>query len=140
MKGEVTVRQPDDREFEEVKKLVEDFWLDNNNMLKEQFRILLYKDKLAAFGRIRQNKDATELCTLGVVKELRGKGLGLAMVKALLAGTKGEVYVVCVIPGFFGKAGFKEVSQYPESIKAKVNLCTTHFHVGEEYKVMRWGK
>jgi N-acetylglutamate synthase-like GNAT family acetyltransferase len=138
MKGEITTRQPDDKEFEEVKKLVEEFWLDNRNMLKEQFRILLYKGKLAAFGRIRRHMDAIEFCSLGVVKELRGKGFGRAMMQCLLAGIKGDSYLVTVIPDFFSKLGFKEVEQYPDSIKAKANLCSTQYHVGEEYKVMKY--
>jgi N-acetylglutamate synthase-like GNAT family acetyltransferase len=138
MKGEVTTRQPDDREFEEIKKLVGEFWLDNRNMLKKQFRIVLYKGKLAGFGRIRENDDATELCSLGVIKELRLKGLGKAMVKALVATVKTEIYLVTVIPEFFSKAGFKETKKYPESIKRKERLCTTEYHVGEEYKVMKW--
>lgn len=133
-----TIRRPDEKEFEEVKKYVEEFWLDNNNMLREQFRVLLYNNKLAAFGRLRKNADATELCTLGVVKKYRGRGFGKAMVKALLKEAKSEVYVVCVIPEFFKKTGFKEISSYPESIKAKVDLCTQYFHVGKEYKVMKY--
>jgi len=136
--ADIVVRHPGEKEFEEVKKYVEDFWLDNNNMLIGQFRILLYKGKLAGFGRIRENDDATELCTLGVVKELRLKGLGKAMVKALVETVKTDVYLVTIIPEFFRKAGFKETKEYPESIKRKEHLCTTQYHVGEEYKVMKY--
>jgi len=136
MKDDIIIRQPGDKEFEEVKKYIEDFWLDNETMLKEQFRIILFKNKLVGFGRIRKNKDATELCSLGIIKEMRLKGLGKAMVKGLLSEVKKDVFVVCVIPDFFRKAGFIEVTEYPISIQKKVNLCTTHYHVGEPYKVL----
>ena len=136
MKDDIIIRQPGDKEFEEVKKHVDDFWLDNETMQKEQFRILLYKNKLVGFGRIRKNKDATELCSLGIIKEMRLKGLGKVMVKGLLSEVKGDVYVVCVIPDFFRKAGFTEVAEYPTSIQKKVNLCTADYNVGEPYKVL----
>lgn len=136
--SDIIIRQPNDKEFEQVKVLIDEFWLDNGNMQIEQFRVLLVDNKLTAFGRLRRNGDATELCTLGVVKEMQGKGYGKAMVKALLSEAEGEVYVVCIIPQFFVKSGFKEVEQYPPSIDFKVNLCNTHYHVGIPYKVMKW--
>jgi N-acetylglutamate synthase-like GNAT family acetyltransferase len=131
-------RQPDAHEFELVKKYVQDFWLDDTNMRIEQFRVLLKGNELIAFGRVRENPDATELCTIGVVQELRGKGYGSEITNALLKEVKRDAYIVTVIPDFFAKLGFKPVSEYPPSIQAKCNLCTSQYHVGEEYRVMKW--
>jgi N-acetylglutamate synthase-like GNAT family acetyltransferase len=140
MKGEITIRQPDEKELEEVKRYVEEFWLDNDNMLKEQFRILLYQGKLAAFGRLRVKEDSTELCTLGVIDELRNQGLGRAMVNALVTEAGGIVYVVSVIPEFFSKVGFVQVNEYPHSISKKYKLCSTEYVVEDPYVVMRYNK
>lgn len=136
--NEVIVREPDSKEFEEVKKYVKQFWLDDEQMLKEQFKILLQDDKPVAFGRLREKEDATELCTLGVLEEYRGRRLGSAMVKSLVSLAKKDVHVVSVIPGFFRKQGFIPVQEYPASIKKKVELCTEHYHVGVPYQVMKY--
>ncbi len=133
-------KQPNAGEFEEVKKWVEDFWLDDESMDSARFRVLVDSNKVIAFGRLRENIDATELCTLGVVKEFRGKGLGRLMVECLLKEAKQDIYVVTVIPAFFSKLGFEFVENYPASMQKKVNLCTTDYHVGEIYRVMKWKK
>jgi N-acetylglutamate synthase-like GNAT family acetyltransferase len=135
---QIVVRQPNAKEFEQVKLHIKDFWLDDSGLQVEQFRILLLDNELVGFGRLRINEDATELCTLGVIKEMQGQGYGKAMVKALVSEAGRDVYAVCIIPGFFVKAGFIEVDEYPKSIAAKVNLCTTYYHVGVPYKVMKW--
>lgn len=140
MLSTITFRQPGEMEFAAVKNYVEKFWLDNENMLREQFHVLLNDDKLAAFGRLRDNPDATELCTLGVLEEYRGKKLGADMVKGLLSVARCDIYVVCVIPGFFRKLGFIPVQDFPPSIQKKRDLCTSHYHVGIPYEVMKWGK
>jgi len=133
-------QQPSLAQFEEVKKYVEKFWLDNDNMQPEQFRILLDDSKLVAFGRLRKNNDATELCSLGVLEEYRHHGMGSALVKHLLSIASSDVYVVCVIPGFFKKQGFNTVTEFPSSIQKKRDLCVNHYHVGIPYEVMRFSR
>ncbi len=138
--AEIVIREPNDKEFEQVKKHVEEFWLDNGNMVKSQFRILLFNNRLAAFGRLRENDDAIELCTLGVIKRYQKRGIGMAIVRALLSSVEKDVYIVTVIPKFFLKLGFDAVKQYPKSLQKKRDLCTTQYHVGEAYEVMKWSK
>ncbi len=135
---DIIIRQPDDTEFAEVKEYVEEFWLDNSNMVKEQFLILLYKGHFAAFGRLKEHPDCSELCTLGVVNEFRGKHLGEAMVKALVKKAKSQVYLVTVIPDFFAMLGFSFTEKYPAPMRQKVEVCTKEYHVGETYKVMKY--
>ena len=135
---DIIIRQPDDTEFAEVKEYVQEFWLDNSNMSKEQFLILLYKGRFAVFGRIKEHAGCSELCTLGVVNEFRGKHLGEALVKALVKKAKSHVYLVTVIPDFFSLLGFAFTEKYPASMKRKVEVCTKEYHVGETYKVMKW--
>jgi N-acetylglutamate synthase-like GNAT family acetyltransferase len=131
-------KQPDEKEFEQVKKLVEDFWLDNTDLQPAQFRVLSDAGSVIAFGRLREHVDATELCTIGVAKDFQKKGFGREMVNDLLAQAKREVYLVTVIPDFFAKLGFNKVEQYPASIKSKIDMCVKDYHVDEPYFVMKW--
>jgi N-acetylglutamate synthase-like GNAT family acetyltransferase len=133
-------KQPNEKEFEQVKKLVEEFWLDDTDMQPEQFNVLSDGGKILAFGRLREHTDAAELCTIGVAKDFQKKGLGEKMVKHLLDRSKRDVYLVTVIPGFFTKMGFNCTEKYPDAIKKKVELCTKEYHVDEPYFVMKWEK
>jgi len=134
----IIFRQPDEKEFEQVKQVVEDLWLDDENLKREQFHIILDDGKVIAFGRLREHEDAIELCTLGVSKDCQKKGLGGKMVKHLLSQANSDVYVVTVIPGFFAKFDFKFVENYPASLQKKVKICCTNYNVGETYRVMKW--
>jgi N-acetylglutamate synthase-like GNAT family acetyltransferase len=134
------IRQPTESEFERVKKYARQFNLDDENMGIKEFKVLLHDNKLAAFGRLKVHKDATELCTLGVVEEFRGKKLGETFVRDFIANAKQDIYVVTVIPAFFSKMGFKEVKEYPASIKEKTEMCGTKHHVDETYVAMKWTK
>ncbi|HTB32427.1 MAG TPA: GNAT family N-acetyltransferase [Bacteroidia bacterium] len=131
-------KRPDENEFEQVKQLVKDFWLDDADMQPGQFGVLSYNGKVIAFGRLREHADATELCTMGVAKDLQGKGLGDKMVKHLQGIAKRNIYLVTVIPDFFKKTGFKITETYPEPLQKKVERCSADFHVGETYHVMKW--
>lgn len=131
------IRQPNAAEFEQVKKYAEKFRLDNENMERNQFKVLLRDNKLAAFGRLKVHKDAIELCTLGVVEEYRGKKLGEVLVSDFVAAAEQDIYLVTVIPFFFSKMGFKETKQYPASLQEKCDNCCSHYHVDETYVVMK---
>lgn len=136
--ADIIIRQPGYSEFDLVKDYVEEYWLDDADMKIQQFRVLFNKGEITAFGRLRVDGKDTELCSLGVVEEMRGKGFGKAMVKALVEEAKTDVYAVCVIPEFFLKLGFIQVNEYPPLIKRKVDVCTTHYNVGVPYVVMKW--
>lgn len=133
-------KQPDTKEFEQIKQLVEELWLDNETMQPEQFRVLSDDGKVIAFGRLREYADTTELCSMGVAKEFQKKGLGGEMVNHLLGIAGRDVYVVTVEPDFFAKMGFHKVSSYPDSLKHKVEVCTKEYHVEKPYFVMKWEK
>ena len=140
IEGGSIFKQPNEKEFEQVKQLIEDFWLDNEDMKPEQFKVLLDSGKLIAFGRLREHNEATELCTLGVAKDYRCKGYGKEMVKHLINWTKRDVYVVTVIPEFFSKLGFSFIGKYPLPIQKKLENCSANYDVGVPYRAMKWEK
>ncbi|HWY99156.1 MAG TPA: GNAT family N-acetyltransferase [Bacteroidia bacterium] len=133
----ILFRQPNDAEFEEVKRHSEEYQLDNENMSKDQFKIILHEGKLAAFGRLKKHNDAMELSTVGVVKEFRGKKLGEAIVRSFADEARQDLYLVTVIPDFFSKMGFKAVKEYPISLQNKCDNCCQKHHPGEVYVVMK---
>ena len=133
-------KQPDAKEFEQVKQMAEEFWLDNSAMQSEQFRVLSGNGKVIAFGRLKEHTDATELCTMGVAKYFQKKRYGSKMVSHLLSQAKRDVYLVTIIPDFFRKSGFAFVEDYPASVKKKIDMCVKDYHVDEPYFVMKWEK
>ncbi len=137
---EITIKKPDEKEYKQVLELVKEFWLDNINMNQEQFTVISDNGKVLAFARLKEYPDAVELGTLGVIKDLRGKGYGSKLVKHLLDKANGEVYVVTTMFKFNANLGFVTVKKYPDSIKHKVNVCARDFHVAEPYFVMKWEK
>ena len=136
----VVFKQPDEQEFEQVKQMVEEFWLVNENMQPEQFRIISDNGKVIAFARFKEKDDATELGTLGVAKALRRKGWGSKIVLHLLGLAKRDVYVVTTLFEFNAKLGFNLVHTYPESIRKNLETCRCDYYVPEPYFVMKWEK
>jgi N-acetylglutamate synthase-like GNAT family acetyltransferase len=137
---EIIIKQPDAKEFEQIKQHVKDLWLDDDSLKPEQFSVIADKGKVIAFGRLREHNDSTELCTLGVVKGSQRKGYGTKIVRHLLAQANRDVFLVTVLPGFFAKLDFDFADKYPDSLQKKVEMCGSHYHVGETYKVMKWKK
>lgn len=132
----IIIRQPDDAEYEVVKKYIHRFWLDSSDMRKEQFKILLLGRVFVAFARLKKYSGSAELCSLGVVERFRGKRLGITLINGLLAQVKGDVFLVTVEPRYFKKAGFQLTRKYPLMMRKKRERCRTHFPVGKIYRVM----
>lgn len=124
-------------QFELVKQYIQEFELDNRVLRSEEF--LIEKDglELLAFGRIREYSGFSELCSLGVIKKERSKGLGKKLTKALIKKSLQPLYLVCIIPDYFKVFGFSICTTFPLGIQDKLNYCTTHLEVNEEYVVMK---
>ena len=134
----ILIRQPNEVEFQGVKSYVKKFSLDDREMNRQEFKVLLYDNKLAAFGRLKNHTDGIELCTIGVVEEYRGKQLGNAIVRELLSDIKQDVYLVTVIPAFFTKLGFKEAKEYPIFLQNKRDNFCEHHHPGDCISVLKY--
>ena len=120
-----------------VKKLISDYCLDDNDLQPEQFLIAVVENKIAGFGRLRNYSVCSELCSLGVVEELRLKGIGSLLSHSLIAKNQLPLYTVTIIPEFFEKFGFKLTESYPIEIEQKVKYCTSVLSVPEKYVVMK---
>ena len=134
---QVSFCTPVDDDMIVIRAYIKEFVLDDENLMKEQFVIAKSNHQIIGFGRLRTHSDCTELCTLGVIPEHRGKGIGKKLVEQLIQRAFAtELFVVCIIPEFFMKFGFELVSIYPSSIKRKHSICTTHYVVKEKYSAM----
>lgn len=135
---EFSLQKPTDKQFDVICEFIKQYELDNRDLKKEQFIIAVNDQELLGFGRMRQHADCMELCSLGVVTSYRGKGIGKAIVEELVRNTKGAIYLVCIIPGFFEPLGFSTVEQYPASVKNKISYCTQELAVPETYVGMKF--
>ncbi len=135
----LSFKTPTDKEFVQICSLIKEFELDDRCLQKSEFTVASYKGELAGFGRLRKHIDCMELCSVGVLKTLRNKGIGKSLINNLLSKTNGPIYVVSIIPNYFREFNFKLSKQYPLSIKDKLNYCTQELVVLEQYVVMVHG-
>jgi N-acetylglutamate synthase-like GNAT family acetyltransferase len=111
------------RDWEQIVDLVNEINLDRLDMDLPQFKVCKVENAVVGIGRIKTHTDCIELCTLGVREAFRGKGIGTALVRALLKGHDQAVYVVTEIPGFFEKLGFESGTFSLPSLQAKLKVC-----------------
>ena len=74
---------------------------------------------IAGLVVLKRQPDCWELCALGVDPGSRKRGLGKALVEALLAEAPGDVHLATVIPGFFEAHGFEKCTDIPATFPAK---------------------
>ncbi len=136
----ISFHTPDDAEIQLVKKHIAEFKLDDTDLRKEQFIVVSNENGLVGFGRLRKYEGITELCTLGIIPAMQKRSLGKELVTELLSKAEKPVYVVCVIPDFFEKCGFKLVNDFPDAIKNKLNFCVDKWSgwKREDYKVLKF--
>lgn len=125
------------KDFELVKKYIQDFELDNRHLLQSEFLTLKQNDILLGFGRIREFSGFSELLSLGILIDQRSKGYGKLLCEALINKAKSTLYLVCIIPSFFEQFGFKPCIDFPLEIKEKLNYCSANLIVEEKYIVMK---
>jgi len=127
----------DDLTFEKVKHHIKAFELDDRQLKKEEFLCAFDRENLLAFGRLREYKDFSEICSIGVIPEMRAKGIGRQITQALIQKSNVPIFLVTIIPEFFNALGFEYCDSYPNEIKEKLNYCRCSLIVAEEYAVMK---
>ena len=127
-------------DLQEIHFLAKNFDLDIENISWQQFVVVKKEEHVIGFGRLRTYPQCTEVATVGVIPSERNKGIGTAIVQALIRLSPAELYVTCVIPDFFGMLGFEKVKQYPSVLQKKVDFCKLYDFSDEQIFVMKRGK
>jgi N-acetylglutamate synthase-like GNAT family acetyltransferase len=134
----VELRSPSEEEMKQIRIFIHAMELDDRNLEASQFTAAYNKGKLIGFGRLRDFGNCTELCSLGVIDPYRNKGVGKALVKALVDRSRNDLYLVCIIADYFIPLGFQVTEEYPGPITGKLNYCREALHVPETYVVMKY--
>ena len=124
-------------DFDLIKKLIQQFELDDRDLHCNQFLVYKKNDELLGFGRIRKHNGCDEFCSLGVVESKRSTGIAKELILARLKIATQPVYLVCIIPEYFKPLGFEIVKDYPPEIANKLDYCTSELVVKEKYVVMK---
>jgi N-acetylglutamate synthase-like GNAT family acetyltransferase len=72
------------------------------------------------------------------LKKKRFNGIARALIEARIKIATQPIFLVCIIPDYFKKLGFKIVTQYPAEIADKLNYCNAELMVPEPYVVMKF--
>lgn len=72
---------------------------------------------------LKEHPDCLELCGLGVDPSFRGRGVGKALVEALMAEAPGDVHLATVIPGFFETCGFAGAKDVPKGFFGRLKTA-----------------
>lgn len=121
-----------------LEQYISEMELDGRDLDADEFLIIEGPTRVKAFGRLKRYNGYNELCTLGVVNDLRELGLGAKLVKALCEVTDVPIYLVCIIPEWFRPLGFEICGDYPEMLELKRIYCTNHLAVDSPYVVMKY--
>jgi N-acetylglutamate synthase-like GNAT family acetyltransferase len=132
-----TIRSCREADFEAVKQYVHELELDDRKMDFRQFLTMHNEqDQLVGFGRVREYKGFSEMCSLGILRGERSKGLAKEMTAQMIKKATQVTYLVCIMPLFFEEFGFRICDEYPAEIKEKLDYCLDSLAVPEPYVVM----
>jgi N-acetylglutamate synthase-like GNAT family acetyltransferase len=120
-----------------LKNYISQFELDDRSLHHSEFLVAEQNKNIIGFGRIREHKGCSELCSLGVIHPERNKGVGKTLTKALIQKAKQPLYLACIIPNYFEPFGFKICDDYPVELKDKLDYCTKELVVHATYVIMQ---
>lgn len=140
LKNGIEIASASEADMPAIEQLAKRFDLDCENISMNQFLVAKRNNKIIGFGRLRKYPACTEIATVGVIPEEQKRGVGSLLVKELIRSGPDEIFVTCVISGFFKKFGFQLVKQYPSVLQKKVDFCISYDFKPEEVFVMKFSK
>ncbi|MDQ7029780.1 MAG: GNAT family N-acetyltransferase [Ardenticatenia bacterium] len=111
-----------------LRRLVWSERLDPTQLRWSQFWVVQHRERIIACGQLRHFPGVRELGSLVVVPEWRGRGIGSALVRHLVAQADAPVFLECAVRlvEFYERLGFRQVSwkelPWPLKIKFGVTL------------------
>ncbi len=123
---ECVLRPARPQDMPTVRRLVWAERLDPTQLRWEQFWVVEHRGRIVACGQLRRFPGVRELGSLVVAPEWRGRGLGSALVRHLVAQADAPVFLECAarLTGFYGRLGFRRVSwrELPWPLKLKFGI------------------
>lgn len=130
------ITRPNTQEFEQAITLAKQLVLDVSEATPRQFWIVKEQEQVVGCVRAINRGPLVELATLGVLPTSEKKGIGATLVHHMQQ-HHSSLHLVCVIPEYFEKLGFKRVLVTPEQLLPKVNNCALWHGYGTPV-VMKW--
>jgi N-acetylglutamate synthase-like GNAT family acetyltransferase len=106
-----------------IVSLARECGLDYAGMEADEFWVAEEAGRVLGIVALKTHAECRELCALGVDAAWRGRGIGARLVRHLLGGVDGDVYLATVIPEFFERLGFERSVDVPRSLVKDAAWC-----------------
>jgi N-acetylglutamate synthase-like GNAT family acetyltransferase len=113
------VRKARSEDIPRAVELARSLGLDYPGMESDRLWVAEESGLIAGLVALKKHPDCLELCGLGVDSRFRGKGVGKALVEALMAESPGDVHLATVIPGFLEACCFEKTMAVPATFPEK---------------------
>jgi N-acetylglutamate synthase-like GNAT family acetyltransferase len=119
------VRRAEPGDSDDIVDLARRLELDRAGMDEDVFWVAEGSGEIVGIVALRDHPDCRELCSLGVDPAFRERGVGRALVEALMAEAPGDVHLATIIPEYFQALGFVRAPVVPDSFveKRKTPWC-----------------
>lgn len=138
----ITIRPPQEQEYDSIRKIVRAARLDPTTRL--HFERVLVADvdgQVVGVGQIKQHRGCQELGTLVVLPEYRGQGIAAQLIAALEERAERPLYLLCVntMKDYYARFGYRVISvgEAPQALKRKLRLAQIARVFGIQPWVMR---
>ncbi|MCA9914875.1 MAG: GNAT family N-acetyltransferase [Anaerolineae bacterium] len=109
-----------------IKQMIREAQLDPTSLKWQNFLIAEVDGKIAGIGQVKPYPGCEELGSLVTVREMRGKGVGGAIIAALEARAGRPLYLLCVdkMEPYYQRFGYQTISWWdaPWPLKTKLSF------------------
>ncbi len=117
------IRRAAGRDWEQGVHLARECGLDYPGMENDTFWVAEDSGRLEGVVGLIRHADCLELCSLAVDPASRRRGIGRALVAALLESAPEDVHLATIIPGYFERLGFERTSAVPAGLVKSPDWC-----------------
>jgi N-acetylglutamate synthase-like GNAT family acetyltransferase len=107
-------------EFRQVRRLVEKYHLNTQDLNLEEFTILKNDEKLLAFGCVRTTENYAELDCIGTVDERKSKDWASMIIKKLVDCGPQTIWLATDSPRFYEQFNFVTTKQIPKELARRL--------------------
>ncbi len=110
-----------------IKRLVKEAHINPRNLNWQRFLVAEDDGAITGIGQIKPYKDGSrELASIAVVPQRQGQGIGSSIIRALLEGERGTLYLMCVSDNenYYARFGFMRVGSpsLPKSMRSQYRV------------------